>query len=53
MALAVRQLPLNKIPERNLKPALVRYFSKHTQFKASECRIINGVGYMSFEDPTG
>lgn len=53
MAMAVKGLPLGKIPESNLRGALVSHFSKHTGFKATECRIVKGVGYMTFEDPTG
>ena len=53
MALAVKGLPSGKIPESRLRGALVSHFSKHTGYKAAECKIIKGVGYMTFEDPAG
>ena len=53
MVLAVKQLPLNKIPERNMKSSLVRHITKHTRHTAADCRIKNGIGYLSFKDPSG
>lgn len=53
MVLAVKRLPLHRIPERNLKAALVKYFEKHTGYKAAECRIINEIGHLFFEDSAG
>ena len=52
MVLAVTKLPL-RIPERNLKSALVKYFANHSGHEAAECRIIQGVAYLSFEDKSG
>jgi hypothetical protein len=52
MVMAIKGLP-ERIPESKLRGALVKHFSKHTGYKAAECRIIDGVGYMSFEDPRG
>ena len=52
MVLAVTKLPL-RIPERNLKSSLVKYFAKHSGHEAAECRIIQGVGYLSFKDASG
>ena len=52
-ALAVKGLPSGRVPESKLRGALVGYFSKHTGYKATECKIIKGVGYMTFEDPAG
>ena len=53
MVLSVEGLPLHKFPAEKLRDALVNYISKHTSHKAAECRIIDGVGYLSFDDPAG
>ena len=55
MALAVKGIPskILNIPEEKLRGALVNHFSKHAGYKAAECRMIEGVGYMTFEDPAG
>lgn len=53
MVLSVEGLPLQKFPVERLKGALVKHISKHTSHKAAECRIIGGVGYLSFADPAG
>ena len=51
MVLGVR-LGSTRIPEEILKSALVKHFSRHTGFKA-ECEIINGIGFLTFDDPEG
>lgn len=53
MVLSVEGLPLHKFPAEKLRGALVKHISKHTSHKAAECRIIDGVGYLSFDDPEG
>ena len=54
MVLAVTKLPLDpRISEKHLKASLVKYFSKHTGYEASKCKIIQGAGYLSFEDTSG
>ena len=53
MVLAVKGLPSGRIPESRLRGALVSHFSKHTGYKAAECKIIKGVGYMTFDHPAG
>ena len=51
--LAVRGLPRTKIPVEKMENALLKHFSKHSKLEATDCRIINGVGYLTFEDPKG
>ena len=51
--LAVRGLPRTKIPVEKMENALLKYFSRHSKLEATECRIVKGVGYLTFEDPKG
>ena len=52
MVLAVKGLP-QKLSERMCKSTLVKHFAKHTGYEAAECRIIDSVAYLSFEDKSG
>ena len=52
MVLAVKGLP-QKLPEKRCKFALVSHFKKHAGFEAAECRLIDSVAYLSFDDKTG
>ena len=53
MVLSVDGLPLHKFPAEKLRGALVKHILRHTSHKAAECRIIDGVCYLSFDDPAG
>ena len=52
MVLAVKGLPQN-LPPKLCKSRLVKYFSNHAGFKATDCRIIESVAYLSFDDKSG
>lgn len=51
--LSVTNLPLQKVPEAGIKKSLERYFLKHTGKKPTDCNIVNGFGYLTFEDSAG
>ena len=51
--LSVTHPVFKRIPPEKIKKRLEDFFSKHTGKKATECKIVNGVGYLKFEDSAG